>query len=409
MLGMVVVTALAASACGSSSSSGSATATTANAAAVNKLLGPKNVATGAPLKIGIITAGQTQAVDDRPELTMAQATVKYVNEHLGGIAGRPIELVSCADLTTPAGATSCANQMLAAKVPIVIDAEPANPSSTLKVLQSANVPYFTWEGADATLLESPDATTLGNPLAVLAAPIKLGKEDNVTKVAMVYSDVPAAGQLVGIAKPFYKNADMGLITTAVPLGTPDVTPQAQAALSAGAKEFLIVGDNSLCVSTLKALNTLGFKGKVVGNMNCLTGNAVPGGFDGLVQANISTPDPSNPDVALFQAVGATYAPGTPATSAGLADAGYAIVMGFQRAMKGIQPNALTSAGMAAQIKAMPPETMPLLAGQTFQCNRKVAPLTPAVCSNGAALVFLKPNGEVEKSESFDAGPYLKLS
>jgi branched-chain amino acid transport system substrate-binding protein len=299
--------------------------------------------------------------------------------------------------------------MLAAKVPIVLQSEPANPGSTLKVLETAAVPYFTWEGVDANLLESPEGNALGNPLAILAAPIKLAKDDKVSKVAMIYTDVPAAGQLKGIAEPLYKHAGVGLVTSAVPLGTPDITPQTQAALSAGAKEFLVIGDNSLCANSLKALKTLGFTGKVISNMNCLTGNAVPGGYDGLVQANISTPDPSNPDVALFHAVAATYAPGTPATDAGLADAGYATVVGFARAMKDLQPDAITSAGMTAALKGMAPATMPLLSGETFQCNRQAAPLTPAVCSNGAVLVYFNAQGGVVRSQTFDAGPYLKLS
>jgi hypothetical protein len=51
--------------------------------------------------------------------------------------------------------------------------------------------------------------------------------------------------------------------------------------------------------------------------------------------------------------------------------------------------------------------MPLLSGQTFQCDRQQSTLTPAVCSNGAALIQLSSTGKVVKSETFDASPYLK--
>ena len=407
---LLAVVALVAVACSSGSSSGTAAGTTVDAAANSKLLGPANAATGEPLKVGYVTAGETQAIDTRPDLAMAQATVKYVNQHLGGVAGRPLELVTCMDQTTPAGATACANQMLAAKVPIVLQAEPANPAAGLKIYEPAKIPYFTWAAADATLLESADASTIGNPLTILAAPIKLAKDDGVSKVAMIYTDVPAAAALKGIATPLYKNEGVGLVPAAVPLGTPDLTPQVQAALSSGAKEFLVVGDNSLCLNTLKALKTLGFSGKVISNMNCLAGSgssAVPGGFNGLVLSNTWTPDPHNADVALYRAVAATYAPNLQA-EVGIAEAGYAMIMGFARAMKALQPSDATSAGMAAQLKMMAPATMPLLSGETFQCNRQVDTLLPAVCSNGSALVFLDAHGGVTRSETFDAGPYLKL-
>jgi branched-chain amino acid transport system substrate-binding protein len=406
MLGALVALLALLAGCSSSASSGSSSGTTANLA----LLGPKKVASGTPLKIGFMYAGQTQTTDDRAELTMAQATVKYVNEHLGGVAGRPLELVTCADQVTPAGATQCANQMLADKVPVVIQAEPGQPAAVVKVLSPTSVPYFTWEGADESLLLSADASLIGNPLVVLAAPMKVAQDDGVKKVAMIYVDVPAAAQLKAIGETLYKNNDLQLVTTAVPLGTPDVTPQVQAAMSAGAKEFLVIGDDSLCINSLKALKTLGFNGKVVSNTNCLKSSAskaLPGGFDGVMLATIESQDPGNADVALYHAVAASYAPGTP-TDGNLASAGYAIVMGFARAMTNLQSSEATPAGITAALKAMPPETMPLLTGQTFQCNRKVAPLTPGVCSNGAALVTLDANGAVKQTQTFDAGPYLKM-
>jgi branched-chain amino acid transport system substrate-binding protein len=411
-LGVAVIAALAllGAACGSSKSGGGASGGATATTAITVALGTPKPASGAPLKIGYIYAGQTQTVDDRPELVMAQATVKYVNEYLGGVAGRPIQLVTCVDATTPAGATDCANQMLAAKVPVVLQSEPAQPASTLKVLQPAGVTYFNWEGADASVLTSTDSNVIGNPLVLLAAPIKLAQGTGVTKVDLVYTDVPAAASLKIIGAPLYKQNGMTLISTAVPLGTPDLTPQIQAALSSGAKGFLIAGDNSLCINTLKALKTLGFSGNTVSNMNCLAsdaGKSVPGGMNGVYVAGIESPLPSDPDVALYHAIGAKYAPGTPATDDGLASAGYAIVMSFARAMKDLAPGDVTSAGVAAAFKAMSPQTMPLLAGQTFQCNRQASTLTPAVCSNGAALVQLTATGGVAKSITFDATPYLK--
>lgn len=341
---------------------------------------------------------------------MAQATVKYVNEYLGGVAGRPLQLVTCTDQTTPAGATDCANQMLAAKVPVVLQAEPAEPSSVLKVIGPANIPYFNWEGADASVLTAADASVIGNPLVLLAAPIKLAKQNHVTKVALVYTDVPAAAALKGIGQTLYQNNGLSLISTGVALGTPDVTPQVQAALSAGAKGFLIAGDNSLCINTLKALKTLGYTGTTVSNMNCLAsdaGKTVPGGMNGVYMAGIESESPTDPDVILYHAIGAKYAPGTPATDDNLASAGFAIVMGFARAMKNLPEGDVTNTAVASTFLSMAPQPMPLLSAETFQCNRKVSTLTSAVCSNGAALITLSATGKVVKSETFDASPYLK--
>ena len=405
LIGGALVLALVGTGCSSGSSSGGATTTSAPGAAA---LGPVNRATGAPLTIGYISAGQAQTIDNTNEITIAQATVKYVNEHLGGVAGRPLVLLTCQDHLTPTGATDCANQMLAAKVPVVLGSSPANPAPILKLLEPAGVPFFTQQGADTNQLYSKDSYLMGNPLVLLAAPIKVAKDTGVKKVAMVYVDVPAAAQLKVIAVPMYQKAGLDLLSTAVPLGSPDLTPQVQAALSGGAQQFLIVGDTSLCVNTLKALKTLGFNGRVASNLNCLTSEAakaIPGGFTGLDVPGTYINDGKNPDSALLRAIAATYAPGTPTDETGQAVFGFMAVTSFDRAMKDLTAANATAAGMTAAFATMAPQPMPLLPGQTFQCNRLQAKLTPSVCSNGGAIVTVDASGKTTKSQTFSAAPF----
>jgi branched-chain amino acid transport system substrate-binding protein len=406
-LGVAVVGALFGTACGSSggSTSGSSSTTKVDAS----VLGPVNRATGDPLKVGYIYAGQAQSVDNEPELTMAKATAKYVNEHLGGIGGRPLELVSCADHLTPAGATDCANQMLTAKVPAVLAGNPANSAPIIKLLEPAKVPFFVQTAAEAGLLFSPDSSVMANPAIIMAAPIRVAKKDNVKKVALVTVDLPAAAQLKVLGEPLFEKAGLELTTTAVPLGTPDVTPQIQAALSDGAKQFLVVGDISLCVNSLKALKTLAFTGKVMSNFDCLTdpsAKAIPGGFDGLQVLTTRVTDADEPEVKLLHAIAATYAPGTPTGDEGQAVLGYVTTLGFARALSNLPAGGVTGPGVAAALLAMSAQPVPLLPGQTFQCNRKLSTLTPSACSNGAAIITVDKSGTPTKSEVFDATPYL---
>jgi branched-chain amino acid transport system substrate-binding protein len=409
--GALIALTAAATACSSSSSSdGSSSGSTPSSTADLALLGPVKQATGEPLKVGYIYSGQTQAIDTRPELTMAKATVKYVNEHLGGVSGRPLELVACADSLSPAGASDCANEMITKKVPVVLSAQPSQPAAVMKLLEPAKIPFFIWTGVDQSVFLSPDGVAMGNPLILLAAPIKLAKEDGDKKVAMVYIDLPAAAALKSIGDPLYKAAGMDLVSTAVPPGTPDMTPQIQAALSNGAQKFLIVGDPAFCISGLKALKTLGFKGDIVINSQCFSDDvagAVPGGIKGVTVATIDALDAKDREVALYEAVAAKYAPGTPPHASGNSG-GFAVVLGFARAMNALSPSNVTPAGITAAFAAMSAQPMPLLDGQTFKCDRTAAPLTPAVCSNGAALLVLDAAGKVKTVTGFDAKPYLKL-
>ena len=55
---------------------------------------------------------------------------------------------------------------------------------------------------------------------------------------------------------------------------------------------------------------------------------------------------------------------------------------------------------------MSPQPMPLLAGQTFQCNGKSSTLLTSICSTGVSLATLDAKGNVTKSENIDAYKYI---
>jgi branched-chain amino acid transport system substrate-binding protein len=413
-VGGAVVAILLATGCSSSASKGSSAGGSATTAAVNMaVLGTPKAAAGAPIKIGYIGGGQSDAIDNRNEAVIADATAKYVNDYEGGIAGRPLQLIACNDHITPSGATDCANQLVADNVAAVLSSQAANPASIMKVLEPAKIPFVPWIGADRSVLFSPNASTITNPLATIAGPIKVAKENGAKKVAIVTVDVPAAKELPAFATPLYKKAGIGVMTIAVPLATPDVTPQIQSALSSGADEFSVAGDISLCTSTVKALKTLGFTGKVVSNQNCLLDPSASsiGGFDGLIFSNVYSIDPNEHDLQLARAIGAKYAHDTDVSGANTGNVlgGFANVIGFARAMSGLSPSNATPAGVARTLKSMSPQPMPLMAGQTFQCNGKASTLLPSVCSNGASLATLDAQGNVTKNENFDASSYVTTS
>jgi ABC-type branched-subunit amino acid transport system substrate-binding protein len=396
-------------ACSSEGSSGGANnASTSTTKPDTSLLGPNKPATGAALKVGFITDGQTAAVDARPEAVAAKAAASYVNDHLGGVAGRKLELVTCETHLTPAGAKSCANKMVAAKVPIVLSAAPGEPGSAMTVLQAAGIPYFFQATIDTTVLTSPDAYVLTNTLGGLASPVKVAQDAGAKKVAMLLIDVPAAvGPVKAVGKKFFDDAGISVDYIAVPPGTPDMTPQVQAAIGRGAEMFMILGDPAFCISALSALSTLGFTGTKLVIPQCLNpdvAKSVPGGLDGVKLSTTEALDASDKEVALYEAVLDHYAPGTP-PHVSATSGGYAIVLAFARAMTGHQGE-FTPESVKQSLESMKAQPQPLLSGQTFKCDRKLFALTPPVCSSGIAIVTLDADGKQKDSKAFDAAPII---
>jgi hypothetical protein len=187
-----------------------------------------------------------------------------------------------------------------------------------------------------------------------------------------------------------------------------VTPQIQAAISSGAQAFFLIGDNGLCVSALRAIKTLAFTGPVVSNMNCLktTAGKTVGGFDGLVVVGANATSDLDSEVRLFHQVAAAYAPSIKDPDNGTVSGHFSAVLGFARAMKALQPSQFTSAGVANALLTMQPATLPLLAGQTFQCDRKKSALLASACTNAVVLETTNASGAVVKESPFDASSFL---
>jgi ABC-type branched-subunit amino acid transport system substrate-binding protein len=144
---------------GGSATTAGSTATTAGgptstAASGGDPLGTPNKATGAPIKIGYIGDGQSASIDNTDELLAAEATVKWANDYQGGLAGHPIDLVTCTTKQDAALATDCANQMVSAGVPAVLMNVSGQGDAIAKPLQDANIPFIAWQFSGSTAADT---------------------------------------------------------------------------------------------------------------------------------------------------------------------------------------------------------------------------------------------------------------
>ncbi|MDA8046633.1 MAG: ABC transporter substrate-binding protein [Actinomycetota bacterium] len=418
----VVGLALLASACSSSSSpkststsqpaSGATTATTAGA--VSSALGTPNAATGPTLTVGYLTDGQNGSVDNLSEIPAAQAAVSYINAYLGGIgsAHYALKLDVCNDQDTPAGATNCANQMIASHVPIVLNNTSGQDGTIYSALAAGNVPMMTYQTAVAAQLTGKLSYVLSNGLASsFAAPVALAKQLGAKRAALLVIDVPAAsGPAQQLMPLFSKNVGFPIDVVAIAPGTADMTPQVQAEISKGADFIELLGDVSFCTSALKAMKTLAYTGTTAMIAQCQdTGSykGIPGGYAGVYETTVASTLPTDPDVALYEAAMAKYASGTQPFANGVTQGGFAVVLGFARATTAL--SGTTSASIESAITGMGPARMPFGAGGTFQCNGKQVSIAPNICSSGALSAKLDTQGNpVGSFQSIDTSAITKI-
>jgi branched-chain amino acid transport system substrate-binding protein len=352
---------------------------TADAAEV---LGAENTASGDPIQIGYVYDGTTDVIDNAADLAAAEAATDYVNNYLGGLAGRPIELDVCSTNQTPAGASDCVRQMVSNHVPVVVNGVTGQAPVLFRPLTEAGIPVFTPQAGDPSILTSPLMHIMGNGLAaLLAGPAKLAADADIDRAALVSIDLPAASGAIEAAGPsVFENAGVELDLVMVPPDTPDMTPNIAAELENEPGQIEVVGDPNFCAKAMDAIAAAGFDGQIVIIPQCIDQALIESAtnLEGAIVPTYATTDPDSEEFQLYNAVMDTYADAD-AERAGVAPGGYQAVVGFARAMRGLTGD-VTAERIQSTFTGMEPAPMPLADGLTYQCDGQQLAVVPAFCS-----------------------------
>lgn len=389
-----------------------AESTDTTAAAGDDPFGTPNAASGDPVKVGYISDGQSAAIDNTDELLTAEATVEYANEYLGGLAGRPIDLVTCETKQDAALATDCANQMLEEDVVAVLFNVSGQSTSIAKPLQDANMPLFAGQAADiATDAES--TFVLSNGLASFAHPATVARDNGFTKEATIVIDVPgASGPAKSLGVAVLANAGVPAAeVVAIAPGTADMGPQVQAALGNGPELVHIIGDAGFCTTALQALEAAGYDGTITAISQCIADSTIESIGDyleGILVSYTATIDPEDPDYQTFVAVVDKYADDPDRISLTSNPVGaFAVVTNFVRLMADATGD-ITQESVISTAKSTGPVPMSMGAGLTFKCDGTAVAILPAVCTAGFVEATLDADGQPANFTEVDPGDILKL-
>ncbi|HKY16119.1 MAG TPA: ABC transporter substrate-binding protein [Microthrixaceae bacterium] len=389
---------------------GSDDSSTTEAVVDESALGEPNAATGDPVKIGLITEGGSEAIGSQSDLTEqgAEIAVQYVNEYLGGVGGRPIELFICGNQATPAGGQDCANQMVEQGVIAVTLPFTGFGAAQAPIITGAGISYVTGSGNSTEELTAANAFALtGGFPGTLGAFAKHAQQEGVKKFANIVIDVPSATQAAeALGGLVFGNAGVEYeVVTAAP-GTPDLTPQLQSAVDGGADAIAVTGDVTFCTSFLQAYETLALDVTKYVIATCLDETIIDSLGDVLAGSLLATNVAAEGgDAELYAAMLGKYAGDDdinpdPIASAGVV-AGVGAVLNFVRGMDGLTGD-VSAATVLAQMKAAKDVPLFLGGGQTYTCDGTAIPLLANVCSAGFQMGTLTAEGTVEDLEPVDA-------
>lgn len=353
-------------------------------------------ATGTPVKIGFMVPEGGPAVDEPDARVAAVAAVDYANEHLGGIGGHPIELDICKSQEDAASATSCANQFVQNGDVGVVIADTGQGHVVAPIVTGADLAYTSYAILGSELTLPGVFAWTGGAAVQLGAMAKAALESGATSLALFVTDVgDVVAGITALAQPTFDAIGVDLNVVAIPPGTPDATSQVTAGIKDNPGAIGIIGDGTMCTSTLKGLTTAGFTGTKYVIASCVVPSvvsAVGDALDGAVDLSWTAIDGESDESKLYRAIMAKYAPDTALNN--YAPAGYQSMFGFIRAVNaGLGDNEPTAANVISAIRAAKDVPLPLGAGVTMTCDGKQVPGLPAICGNATLAQTLDADGK----------------
>jgi branched-chain amino acid transport system substrate-binding protein len=393
----VVLCLVAAAGCADGDSDADADETKPTASAQD-LLGPDDVAVGDPIKIGMVSDGQTAAFDNTDELRAGEATAAYFNQHEGGVAGRPVEVVTCETEADPAKAADCANRFIAEGVVAVTLSQSGFTESIWEPLHASGIPTFFSQASGEKLESDPDSTfmVLNPQAAFFGLPIAVAEADDADKITFVVIDVPQAVEIVeSSGDEVMGKAGLDYSVVRVPIGTADMVPQMQQVVAEGADVVQILGNDAFCIAAFEGLAAVGFEGSITAVNQCITDatrEAMPTGLEGInILSSLAIGADDDETIQLYQAVMAEYGQDVEDVNNFTSVGGYAAVAGLLTALHDLEGE-VTASTAAAAIKEMPDSLYPAGGGVMYQCGGSAVPTSPAVCTNQWLRAVLDADG-----------------
>jgi len=388
-------------ACGSGSSASSPQPSHPSSAAgnsANLLPTPSAKASGTPLKIFFINQEGASAAASSPEAYQAAtAAVDYVNRNLGGLNGRPLQLIHCADLGTPDSSVTCANKAVDAKPDIIVKGVDTGIDTAVPIITKSGIPYVTLQAGVSETAAPNTFIPASGFIGATTGMLSYAKEQGAKTIGVIYSNVTAlSGAVQGPLETAARADGITLVPVPVALTTQDLTSAYSTVLAKKVDAIFLMASVGHCAAALKARQSLADSTPLYTAYVCDTsdvlGSVPASATNGLVIGSLDTSSVSDdPDTQIYDGAMKAYA--SSSATGGFAPGSFEAIMDIYRALHGVpDPASLNAQSIGAALKAAKNVPLFMGGGKTFTCDGSVDPKQPAVCT-GWVFLLKYANGE----------------
>jgi branched-chain amino acid transport system substrate-binding protein len=381
------------------------------ACAADSMLAPylpeePTAATGEPIVLGMVNQENT-AAGSYPELSQAaQAAIDWVNEELGGVGGRPIELEVCNTEFSAEGSTSCGQQFVEAGVPAVLGGIDVF-GNAIETLDDNGIPYIGGIPVSTQSVTSPNSFQWsgGSWGATVAFAEHAATVAEVDRVSIVYGEFGSITHAAEIGKEVLEGYGVEAQLVPYPIMATDISSALNAAAASDPDAIMLLAADSGCTAGFDGIDALGIDVIRYFVGACASPAIIDEvGFDTAEGAifNVEGPigaEQSTTDGILYFSVVDEYGPdGLDPVGAGTVT--FRAFMNLYAVLQQIEgeitPEAITEA-LRSQVDA------PSFTGHPYTCDGKQFDGLPAMCSPQQILGQMTDGALAQVGDWIDVG------
>lgn len=358
--------------------------------------------TGPPIELGLSNTENSPAGNYVDSRLGAEAAVRYVNEELGGVNGRPLELEACTTAGTPESSINCANKFVQSNKLLVSPGIDLGAPAAIPIYAQAGMPYVGGLFTSAEEYASPVSYSFigaaAGAIAGLAA--YAGQELQAKKVVVMAPDIPQLPPAIdNFVKPVLAKLGTTDITTIPEAATaPDFTPAVTRANRDNPDVIIMLFSGPTCVKVMQAVAQANVpREKVLYAGECANKAQIEAGGGGgegaTFQSALVNLDSDAPNAQVFREKLEKYSEDT---APGVTTAtGFDSIMNIYSVLKKI-PGEITRESLVTALKSTNSE--PAFLSHGFTCDGKQFPNLPGLCDTHFRF-YKYENGEFSETNN----------
>lgn len=359
-------------------------------------------ATGEPIVLGMINQDNTPAASF-PELSQAdQAAVEFINEQLGGVGGRPLELLVCNTQFSTEGSAACGQQMVEAGVPAVLGGIDVF-GTAIDTLADNGIPWVGGIPVSTQSMTDPlsfqwSGGTWGATIAFADHAIH---EVEAERVSILYGEFGSIEDSAQYGRTVLERAGVEVQMVPFPIISTDISSPLQAAASTDPDAIVILAADTGCKPAFDGVAALDLDAETyfVGACAAPTILADVGDASEGAVFNVEGPIEPGPDVNLYSEVIERYGDGLDAAGAGTVS--FRSLMNLYVLLVELGPDAITADAIVDALRDQV-DTASFM-GHPYTCDGEQLEGLPATCSPQQILGRIEDGSLVQISDWIDVG------